>query len=554
MHRAPLRRLAPAAATLLGLAAFAVPAYGAGGVAGPTIQVSAHPAGVVATADVPVAAGDPVTVTRGGTQLAAGTFGTGGVAPVPGGGGAGVVELGVNAAHLAGATGCWTGFVPQILGGDVVNVAGKAINIPDMTAEAPVVEGNNVVVRGTAPGATPGTIDIQLWPANLGRFGAVGGGSKQFIDTFRPTGHTATLTFDAAGNYVARFGSLGSDLAMAAGSTARIEFNPALAAAVDPNPTILVDYDSTTPGPAAGCAEPYRPNEATGVSRAMISTPNLGTDLTVSGVGQPLAVATGVTLTDSAGRTISAPAIGGVTWTANVPAAQLAGLADGPIKIGSMFAFGAGGTVKGMLNKDTAAPNAPTVSVPAGTYSDSQLVSLRSAEGTIHYTLDGSDATANSKAYKGPINVADSATIKAVAVDAAGNVSDMASFAYTISRPQPAAPAPVFVAPVQAPKMKLDALTISGVARLKTVHKRGISMVVFAPEGAKVVRVRLMRGRKAIDQVIRKVSKDGVLTIVVPHSKKARRALRRGTYRVLVTPGASASQLGATTTRTVRIR
>ena len=34
----------------------------------------------------------------------------------------------------------------------------------------------------------------------------------------------------------------------------------------------------------------------------------------------------------------------------------------------------------------------------------------------------------------------------------------------------------------------------------------------------------------------------------------ARRHLKRGTYQVLVTPGASLSQLGATTTRTVRIR
>src|SRR4051812_48389018 len=75
MHRAPLRRLAPAAATLLGLAAFAVPAYGAGGVAVPTIQVSAHPAGVVATADVPVAAGHPLTGTRRGPPPAAGPRG-----------------------------------------------------------------------------------------------------------------------------------------------------------------------------------------------------------------------------------------------------------------------------------------------------------------------------------------------------------------------------------------------------------------------------------------------------------------------------------------------
>jgi|tagenome__1003787_1003787.scaffolds.fasta_scaffold20959512_2 hypothetical protein len=541
-------RWAPLTAAILGSAAIAAPAgaAGGGGAAVPTYQVGYNTASVLVTTDTGVGVGDAVTVTRGGTTLALGTVG----------GDPALGELGVNASHLAGDTGCWdtSGFVPQILPGDVVDVAGQAVNIPAFTAEKPVVEGNSVVVRGTTGGIDPALLDVQLWPANAGRFGTIGGGSRQFIDTARPQGFSGTMAVDPAGNFVARFSSLGADFDMAATSAAIVEYDPAALALVDANPTILVDYETSAPGAALGCSEPYRPNEATGVSRAMISQPNLGTDLTVNGVGQPLAVATGVTLTDSTGRTISAPAIGGATWTANVPAGQLAGLSDGPIKIGSTFAFGNGGTVKGLLSKDTLAPAAPTLSVAAGQYTSAQNVTLKASEGTIHYTTDGSDPTASSATYSKAINVASSKTIKAVTIDAAGNVSDVASSAYSIVAPAPApAPQPV-VAPIKAPKLKLDALTLGSRYKLKTVRKRGFSMVVFAPEGAKFVRVRLLRDGKLITRVIRKVSSDGVITVTLPTTKTGRRHLKRGTYKVQVAPGASASKFGTTTTRTVRIR
>ena len=57
-----------------------------------------------------------------------------------------------------------------------------------------------------------------------------------------------------------------------------------------------------------------------------------------------------------------------------------------------------------------------------------------------------------------------------------------------------------------------------------------------------------------IGAVKRLRSRDGVLTIVLPTSAKGRHGLTRGVYTVQVTPGQSASQYGATTSRTVRIR
>ena len=50
------------------------------------------------------------------------------------------------------------------------------------------------------------------------------------------------------------------------------------------------------------------------------------------------------------------------------------------------------------------------------------------------------------------------------------------------------------------------------------------------------------------------VKGDGVLTVALPRTRKGRRHLTRGAYRLLVTPGTSATNLGVTTSRTVRVR
>src|SRR3954451_171068 len=96
-------RWAPLAAAILGSAFIAGPAYaqgaggGGGGAAVPTIQVGYNTASVLVTTDTGAAVGDAVTVARNGATLAAGSIGGD---PATG-------ELGVNASHLAGATGCW---------------------------------------------------------------------------------------------------------------------------------------------------------------------------------------------------------------------------------------------------------------------------------------------------------------------------------------------------------------------------------------------------------------------------------------------------------------
>ena len=84
---------------------------------------------------------------------------------------------------------------------------------------------------------------------------------------------------------------------------------------------------------------------------------------------------------------------------------------------------------------DTTPPPEPTATPPAGTYKDPQSVSLSSEAGaSIHYTTDGSEPDAADPVFDpaSPIRVAESLTIKAMAIDEAGNRSPVASHAYTI--------------------------------------------------------------------------------------------------------------------------
>ncbi len=88
---------------------------------------------------------------------------------------------------------------------------------------------------------------------------------------------------------------------------------------------------------------------------------------------------------------------------------------------------------------------APEVEVPVitpatGTYYEDQTVAITAGEGaTIHYTTDGSEPTTASAVYDGPFTAAHTAgsstTIKAIAVDGEGYVSEVATATYTWATP-----------------------------------------------------------------------------------------------------------------------
>jgi hypothetical protein len=547
-----LGRYAPLAAAILGSAALAGPA---GAQAPP--PTAAHPpeiaftynTGEILAIETGTGVGDPVEATRGGSVLATGAFD-----------GNSTEGFGINSQHIfdAGApTGCWDSFTPQILPGDVVTVAGTDITVPDITAEDPIVQGDTVVVHGTAgPGVDFGLVGVQIHPANAARFsGGVGSSGGAFLDSGVARGFSATLNKDAgsATNWTARFTGLGSQISLAQGAAAVVQTDST--GGVDPAPgevIQLVGYESgATAQPAGDCAAPYAPNEAKSASRSLINVASSGSDLTLTGVSQPGASATGVTLIDSAGKTVSAPASGAGSWTATVPASSLAGLADGAIRVASTYSIGAGKTVNGLVSKDATAPRSPSASVAPGSYTATQNVALSAAEGTIRYTTDGTEPTASSTTYARPVSVSSSQTIKAVAVDAAGNVSPVSGFAYAIGAPS-VAPAPI-VASTLLPKLKVESISLTRRMSTRSARRSGISTLVYAPEGAKIARIRVLRGAKVIQTINRKISRDGVIEVRVPSTKKARKALKRGSYRIEVRVGQNLSNLGAAKIRTIRL-
>ena len=76
----------------------------------------------------------------------------------------------------------------------------------------------------------------------------------------------------------------------------------------------------------------------------------------------------------------------------------------------------------------------PEISVPTGTYDDTQYVEIKSStEGaTIYYTTDGTRPTTSSKVYDGIIPVSSTSTVKAIAVKDGYITSAMASSTITV--------------------------------------------------------------------------------------------------------------------------
>jgi Chitobiase/beta-hexosaminidase C-terminal domain len=537
-------RLAPLTAAILGTAALAAPAQAAGPPAGgapaPTLMVTYNTSSIIAEDLTATTA----TVTRG----TGATIGTGTLVDSTDG----AFSLNDAVTAIDGLpTGCWAGFTPQILPGDTVNVDGTAVTIPDITADPPVQEGNTVVVHGTAVGVDPAGLDVQLHSA--GRFVGFGSAGGAFLSSLLQDVPTS-VTFNGS-SFTARFQGLGDQLTAAALSTAVVEVG-APEVEVAPGgvaPTaIFVDYQAgATGGPVGACAGSiYRPNEATGVSRSLVNVASAGQDLLVNGVAQPSAFASFVNLIDSTGRSVTVPAAGNV-WSATVPASTLAQLADGPIKIGSTYNIGAGRTVGGLLSKDTTAPSAVTASIPSGQYASTQNVALRTNEGAIHYTTDGSDPSASSKTYTGAVSVSQTGPVKAIAIDGAGNASDIARFDYVIARPV-VAPSAKPVA--RLPRLKVESLTLVKRLSLRSARKRGFDAIIYAPDGAKIAHIRILKGAKVIQTINRKVSRDGVLEVRMPTTKKTRKALKRGSYRVEIQLGQNLSNLGVKLVRNVSLK
>jgi hypothetical protein len=291
---------------------------------------------------------------------------------------------------------------------------------------------------------------------------------------------------------------------------------------------------------------------------------------------------------------------GGKGFTARFDAAALATLADGPLTATATFSGGTGpATATRTITKDTVVPGAPTATPPAGSYTATQFVTLASpGAARVRYTQNGADPALGGQAFGGSIGVSTTRTIRAVGIDAAGNVGPEASFAYTITAPpsgggtsgsgggnpagggavrgggaQAAAAAPLVGAlsaltpaptgavageTVSSPApLALRRLTLAARIRRSAVRAGGLHFTVQVGDGTRVVRVRVYRRkpngfRTLVAEAFRTPTRAGLFRIRLD-SRRIRSGLSVGGYEIEVTPGTSRRALGRTSWRTFRV-
>ena len=282
-------------------------------------------------------------------------------------------------------------------------------------------------------------------------------------------------------------------------------------------------------------------------------------DVVFSGAAQPDATAVSLSIGDGTSAVdvpASAVTLTAGSWRASVPAARLAALKDGTLTVAGAYTI-PGGTVTGAalsVAKDTVAPGAPSVSPPPGTYDGAQSLAIKSDDpaAAVHYTTDGTDATAADRAVSGQLSVTASRTVKVVAVDPAGNAGPVAAFDYVIApRPPqrievPGAPV-VIVKSAPAPALlALGRLTTHATVTGAALRRGGLRASLRLPDGADALRLRLFRlsgGRRIlVTSLFRFPAADGGYRLVVRSS--AVRRLARGRYVLEATPGRSRRDLG----------
>jgi hypothetical protein len=105
-------------------------------------------------------------------------------------------------------------------------------------------------------------------------------------------------------------------------------------------------------------------------------------------------------------------------------------VADGQVFVGGRNAV----TVYGLLTPNAPLAATPSFSPPGGTYTSTQSVSITDStpSASIYYTTNGNTPSTGSTLYSGPIPVATSETIQAVATASGFSQSDVGLAAYTI--------------------------------------------------------------------------------------------------------------------------
>ena len=570
-HRRAKWGVAVTAVTAMAASMLAYPVEAA---VGPTRSITVSPAdSIVVVEGLNPADTYTVTVVRDGVAVgsATGSPTTFGVF--------GALEL--NHEGEAAGTFCWNGVTPRIQADDEVHVTGPGV-ADSTTVQHVTVAGNPeplgdnaFTVTGTlGEGLDLGNLDVlvrlDLTPAAPGddddddddddsEVEDADDDSGDWRASSSDPGNTLVLGDDGT-TWTATF-TMGDGDEDAAPVTPEV-----LAAAANPR-VLEATYSVGTPPPGEdhggnenttatvgaeplpeGC--PARDSSAIGhVSPSVINVANQGSDLTVSGVSEATSVTVDVTDTDadvddSMTTTVDVGTNG--TWTATIPG-PLAAL-EGDLEVTAAHSGGQGsvGANTRHVLRDTVAPDEPQ-SFPGSSSFFGSIQVLLAGTDQIRYTEgDGSQpapTATTGRRYTGTILLAQTTVIKAVTVDAAGNVSPVLTRTFTRNVPTvptvPTGPSGPVVTPQVPPPPDTGAATIlplaPGIAKAKSGKRGGKDTATIrwrvplangaVVDGYQVRALKIRPGRSARVRAVESVESDVT---------RLKMALRSGKYRFQV--------------------
>lgn len=140
---------------------------------------------------------------------------------------------------------------------------------------------------------------------------------------------------------------------------------------------------------------------------------------------------------------------------------------------------------------------APTVSANpgGGAFPGAQQVTLSTDDGTaqIRYTTNGSTPTATSTLYTGPVTITQTSTLRAIAIDPAGNVSPVGSWSFTIGLPTSSltlatpSPTPITIGQTTTLSGRLTSGGTGVSGATVVLQSQAVGQTTFQPTGATAV-------------------------------------------------------------------
>lgn len=341
---------------------------------------------------------------------------------------------------------------PDVMPGDVIRtqVAGESIRdravVRDifLDTEATQVVGNEIHVFGHVRGTASGPINTGADILDL-RLNANGftweSGDRPGRGDLREGVTAADFSRDADGDpttfeHVFNLDPTSNDASEAAGNNFEQAFEWSRDGAAVPPALFVSDAEA---GGLPGCP-PFADHAVTGKSVAAINKANIAGGLTFSGISSGAEAVT-VTLSDGNAATVDLelPATIKAAYTAPHQTWRTSAMSADQVRVLKLMddgrltaSIGQGPVLR--VTKDTVAPAKVVAAAPRpGTYNRTQLVTLEASPGNeIRYTLNGSRPSATSNLFSRSIRVARTTTIKAVAVDKAGNLGPVGSYRYVI--------------------------------------------------------------------------------------------------------------------------